>query len=137
GALATLGLLFANRMIQLPEDERTTRAATVGRPSLGALAKAALGPRVLLLTAPWLIVFMLVGAFLTFASRVTASTLQLSGASTALAILGVGGLLVLGQLFWGRLADRHGRESIMLVGAVGFTLLMGVVVYAFFQTPAT
>src|SRR5207248_6811190 len=122
-------------MIQLPEDERSERrSAHVRRPPLAALVKAALGPRVLLLTAPWLIVFMLVGAFLTFASRVTASTLQLSGASTALAILGVGVLLVLGQLFWGRLADRHGRETIMLVGAAGFTLLMGVVVYAFFQT---
>src|SRR5205823_7221895 len=131
-------LLFANRMIQLPEDERAagTRAPHVGRPSLGALAKAALGPRVLLLTAPWLIVFMLVGAFLTFASRVASSTLQLSGSSTALAILGVGALLVVGQLFWGRLADKRGREVVMLVGAVGFVLLMGVVVYAFFDTPA-
>src|SRR5438094_32011 len=94
------------------------------------------GRKGVLLTGLGLIVFLLVGAFVTFLSRGT-STLQLSGASTALAILGIGALLVAGQLFWGRLADRHGREVIMLVGAAGFTVLMGVVVYAFFQTPAT
>jgi MFS family permease len=136
GALATGGLLFANRMIHLPERE-APRLDDTGRPSLRELVRAATNGRVLLLTAPWLIVFMLVGAFLTFLSRVTAATLKISGGQTALFVLGVGGLVIVGQLFWGRLADRHGRESIMLVGAAGFTVLMGVIAFAFFQTPAT
>ena len=136
GALATAGLLFANRMIRLPQEEASPAAPGEPRPSFRELVRAATKGPVLLLTAPWLIVFMLVGAFITFLSRITAATLQISGVQTAVAVMGIGGLLVVGQLFWGRLADRHGRESIMLVGAAGFTLLMGVIVYAFFQTPA-
>src|SRR5438067_9407633 len=43
GALATLGLLFANRMIKLPED-RHDPARKFERPPIRALARAALGP---------------------------------------------------------------------------------------------
>lgn len=134
GALATVGLLYANRAIALPPEARaheTQRGATVGE-----LMRAVGNPRILVLTAPWLIVFMLVASFITFFPRVT-EDLSLSGGSVALATLVVGALMLASQYFWGRLADRHGRESIMLVGACGFAALMGVIVYAYFQTGST
>lgn len=132
GALATLGLLYANRAISLPVEERSNRPED--RASVGKLARAVVNPRVLVLTAPWLIVFILVGSFITFFPRV-ADRLDLAGGSVALATLGVGVLMLASQYFWGRLADRHGRESIMLVGALGFAALMALISYAYFAAP--
>ena len=131
GALATVGLLYANRAIALPTEDRPARVDHGA--SLGELARAVANPRILILTAPWLIVFTLVGGFITFFPRV-ADRLDLAGGSVALATLAVGALMLASQYFWGRLADRHGRESIMLIGAVGFAALMGVIVYAFYAT---
>lgn len=129
GGLATLGLVFADRMIQLPAAQA---AGAQERPQVRQLLAAVSNPTVMLLNVPWLIVFMLVGAFIAFFFR-DAGTLQVPGGETALGIGGLGLLLVLSQLFWGRLADRFGREAIMLVGACGFAALMGVIVYAFFE----
>jgi MFS family permease len=135
GGLATLGLLFANRMV--PSDVESPKGGPDDvhdhRPSLAELGRALGKPRLLLLIVPWLIVFMLVGPFITFFPRV-GGDLQISGVTTALGVLAVGALLVGSQLFWGRLADKAGRERIMLVGAVGFALLMGIIVYGFFET---
>ena len=136
GALATAGLLFANRMIPANVEDRAEGGPIhEHRPSVAALAKALGEPRLMLLIVPWLIVFMLVGPFITFFPRV-GGDLQISGARTALGVLAVGALLVGSQLFWGRLADKLGRERIMLVGAIGFALLMGIIVLAFFETGA-
>lgn len=135
GALATAGLLYANRMIHFPQ-EPTMVANTGHRATLKDLGRALGNRELLLLTAPWLIVFMLVGAFITFFPRVT-DRLDISGGRTALGVLLVGALMLASQYFWGRLADRHGREAIMLVGAGGFALLMGIIVYAFYQTAST
>ena len=132
GALATVGLLYANRAISLPSEER--RADAGGGASIGQLARAVVNPRVLVLTAPWLIVFILVGSFITFFPRV-ADRLDITGGRVALATLLVGALMLASQYFWGRLADRHGRESIMLVGAVGFAALMALIAFAYFAAP--
>lgn len=131
GGLATAGLLYANRMLALPKETVTRKSAP---PSLKDLAAAVGNKDILLLTAPWLIVFMLVGSLITFFPRV-ADELNISGGATSLGILAIGVLLMASQLFWGRLADRHGREAIMLVGAAGFALLMGVIMFGFFESP--
>jgi MFS family permease len=134
GALATLGLLYANRVIQLPPADR---AAALGeRPSLRRTLRTMTNGRILLLVLPWLVVWMLVASVLAFSSRVTGA-LKVDTGNTILTVLGLGALLVIAQLFWGRLADRKGKEGIMLVGAVGLTLLMGTVVYAFFSVGTT
>jgi MFS family permease len=131
GALATLGLLYANRMLVLPEESpgEDARKPT----NVRDLVKAVGNKDVLLLTLPWLIVFTLIGALVAFFPRV-AQSLEISGARTSLAILVVGVLLLGSQLFWGRLADRYGREAIMLVGGLGFAALMGVIMLGFFET---
>lgn len=134
GALATLGLLFTNRLVDLPEDKVQKYLPA---PPIRALIRSVADKDVLLLTVPWLIVFMLVGPLITFFPRIAGGSLDISGATQSLGVLAVGGLLVVSQLFWGRLADRYGREAIMLLGAAGFTLLMGVIVYAFFETGST
>lgn len=131
GALATAGLVFADRMIQFP-PRTTETGAPAGRLDLRELLRAVSSPTVILLNIPWLIVFILVASLITFFFRDTGA-LDVPGGQTALAIAGIGVLVILSQVLWGRLADKFGRESIMLVGAVGFTSLMGVIVYAFFE----
>lgn len=138
GGLATAGLLFANRMIPrgldvLNPGGGASTAAAEHRPSVKELGKAIGQPRLMLLVVPWLIVFMLVGPFITFFPRISGG-LQISGTRTAVGVLAFGVLLLVSQLVWGRLSDKMGRERIMLVGAVGFALLMGVIVLAFFET---
>jgi len=78
---------------------------------------------VLLVTLPWLAIYMLIGTVLVFlASAVSGakiSTVELA------ALIGVGGLvLILTQPLFGRFADRFGRIRMMGVGATGFVLLM-------------
>jgi MFS family permease len=133
GVMATAGLLFANQMIQLPPQERPIIRDLHHRASLRDLVQALRNRRLVLLVLPWLIVFMLVAALVTFLPRVTNEALNLSGGVTALGILISGALFVVAQLVWGWLADRVSREGVMLVGAFGFAALMGVVVYVFLQ----
>jgi MFS family permease len=74
---------------------------------------------VLLVTLPWLVIYVLIGTALVFigpaAEGAGISTTLLAGV-----IAGGGVLLVLTQPYYGRLADRHGRTRLMTVGAVGF-----------------
>lgn len=130
GALATIGLLYTNRMLRLPVEASTGAAP----PTLRDLVRSVGNRHIILLTLPWLIVYVLVGAFVTFFPRVS-SDLAISGGATALAIIVVGVLLMASQVFWGRLADRYGREGIMVIGGAGFALLIGIIVFAFFEAP--
>lgn len=93
---------------------------------LGAIYRALSRRSVLLVTLPWLVIYMLLGTGFIF----------LGGASTGIgvpdqelaAIIGGGGvLLLLTQPYFGRLADRYGRMRLMVVGTFGF---VGVLVCA-------
>jgi MFS family permease len=78
---------------------------------------------VLLVTLPWLVIYMLIGTALVFLGS-AASGVGIPSTELA-AIIGGGGLvLVLTQPTFGRLADRLGRMRMMTVGAAGFVLVM-------------
>jgi MFS family permease len=81
---------------------------------------------VLLVTLPWLVIYMLIGYVLVFFGSAAKST-GLPLTYVALAIAGGGALLVLSQPQYGRLADRYGRTRMMTIGVVGF---VGVMVFA-------
>jgi len=93
---------------------------------------------ILLLTLPWFIVFMIIGAVMTFLTVSTSqgvlniSPLMLSGI-----IGGAGVILILTQVFYGRLSDRYGRLLIMVVGTVGFVGLMTVIGIGYGLAPTT
>lgn len=92
-------------------------------PGLGRLLRSAFQRAVLVVTLPWLVIYCLIGTALVFlgpaASGIGVSRLYLAGG-----IGGAGGLLVLTQPYFGRLADRRGRTRMMTVGAIGFGLVM-------------
>jgi MFS family permease len=80
---------------------------------------------VLLVTLPWLAIYMLIGTALVFLGS-AASGLGVSSYVLAAAIAVGGLILVLTQPYFGRLADRFGRMRLMTVGTVGFVLLMAL-----------
>ncbi|MFG1529766.1 MAG: MFS transporter [Thermoplasmata archaeon] len=74
---------------------------------------------VLLVTLPWLVIYMLIGTAFVFLGT-SASGVGIPPLDLALAI-GLGGLLLVGtQPAFGRLADRFGQQRLMIVGTVGF-----------------
>ncbi len=74
---------------------------------------------VLLVTLPWLVIYMLIGTAFVYLGT-SAAGIGIPPLDLALAI-GVGGLLlVVTQPTFGRLADRFGQLRLMLVGTVGF-----------------
>ena len=90
---------------------------------LGPVLRSVFRRSVLLVTLPWLAIYMLIGTALVFLG-ISANGIGISPIYLG-ALIGVGGsLLVLTQPYFGRLADREGRMRMMAVGATGFVALM-------------
>lgn len=86
---------------------------------LRRIYRAAFRRSVLLVTLPWLVIYMLLGTLFVFLGSASTGA-GLSAPTLALLIGGGGLLLLLTQPFFGRLADRFGRLRLMVVGTVGF-----------------
>ena len=83
---------------------------------------------ILLLTLPWFIVFMIIGAVLTFLTVSTSQGfLSIPPVLLSAGIVGVGIVLIVTQVFYGRLSDRYGRLPIMIIGTIGFVGVMTVI----------
>ena len=93
---------------------------------VGKVVRAAFGRGVLLVTLPWLVIYMLIGTALIFLAK-AAHGLDVSTDYLAAAIGGGGAVLVVTQPTFGRMADRWGKMRLMTVGAVGF---LGVMLFA-------
>lgn len=78
---------------------------------------------VLIVTLPWLVIYMLIGTALVFLG-VSAGGLGISPLYLAAVIAVGGGLLTLTQPGFGRLADRFGAMPLMMVGTGGFVLVL-------------
>ena len=78
---------------------------------------------VLLVTLPWLVIYILIGTALVYLGP-SAGSLGLSRVYLAVAIAAGGSILVVTQPYFGHLADRRGRMPMMTVGATGFVAVM-------------
>ncbi len=78
---------------------------------------------VLLVTLPWLVIYVLIGTALVYLGP-SAGSLGIPREYLALAIAGGGSILVITQPYFGHLADRQGRMRMMTVGATGFVAVM-------------
>ncbi|MCI4360760.1 MAG: MFS transporter, partial [Thermoplasmata archaeon] len=87
---------------------------------------------VLLVTLPWLVIYLLLGTVFVFLG--TSATGAGISTTWLAAIIGGGGLLLLlTQPGLGRLADRFGRTRMMLIGTAGFVgVLIGAALLAKF-----
>jgi len=117
-AVLAVGLVVAGRLV---------RGVAPGPRSpsyrFGPVLRSVFRRGVLLVTVPWLVIYMLIGTALVFLG-VSASGIGVSPIYLGALIGGGGCLLVLTQPYFGRLADRHGRTRMMSIGAGGFVALM-------------
>jgi len=115
GALALLaGLLLAWFLVR-----GVPLAAPVRANPVGQIFRSAFRRSVLLVTLPWLVVYMLIGYVLVFVGSAATGT----GFPLSYIAAGIGGggfLLVISQPRFGRLADRYGRTRLMTIGVGGF-----------------
>ncbi len=117
-AAIAAGLLAARRLLR-------GRVAPVARSTFpfARIVRQAVRPTVLVVTLPWLAIYALLGTALVFLGP-AASGVGIPPGELAVAI-GLGGsALVVTQPYFGRLADRAGRTSMMTVGAGGFVLVL-------------
>jgi MFS family permease len=124
GAMALFGCVYCLLNITEPKKydvlSKKIRFDTI----IGVLKQRA----ILLLTLPWFIVFMIIGAVLTFLTVSTSQgVLMISPVFLSAGIGGAGIVLILTQVFYGRLSDRYGRLPIMIIGTIGFVGLMTVI----------
>jgi MFS family permease len=120
--LLALGFLFSWRTTRHDPDP----AGGVGGLRVGYLLRTAVRRDVLVVTLPWLVIYLLLGTLFVFLG--TAATGAGVPALELAAVIGVGGsLLLVTQPLFGRMADRYGRFRLMAVGTVGF---VGVLVGA-------
>jgi len=117
-AILAGGLGFSAVLVRHQRVPRGSRAY-----SFGSVASHIFRKSVLLVTLPWLAIYMLIGTVLVF-FRPAASGAGIPAVELA-AIIAVGGLLlVVTQPLFGRLSDRFGRMRLMTTGATGFVLVM-------------
>lgn len=93
---------------------------------LRAVYSAIARPSVLLVTLPWLVIYMLLGVGFVFLGS-AAGGLGVPNYELAILIGGGGLILLATQPTFGRMADRFGRTRLMVAGTVGF---VGVLVCA-------
>jgi MFS family permease len=119
--LLAAGVLLAARLSRgRPEPVHTEHF------DLRAIYTAIARPSVLLVTLPWLVIYMLLGVGFVFLGS-AAGGLGVPNYELA-ALIGGGGLILLAtQPTFGRMADRFGRTRLMVAGTVGF---VGVLVCA-------
>ena len=89
----------------------------------GRIVRSAFRRPVLVVTLPWLVIYSLLGTVLVFLGP-AAGGVGIRPGWLAVAIGGVGSVLVVTQPAFGRLADRLGRTTMMTVGAAGFGLAL-------------
>jgi MFS family permease len=124
GAMALFGCVYCLLNITEPKKDDVLRKKIRFDTILGVLKQRS----ILLLTIPWFIVFMLIGAVMTFLTVSTSQgVLTISPLVLSAIIGGAGIVLILTQVFYGRLSDKYGRLPIMIVGTIGFVGLMTVI----------
>lgn len=115
GAVALLaGLTLAWALVR-----HIPRIAPIRGTSISLILHSAFSRGVLLVTLPWLVVYMLIGYVLVFVGTASAGV-GLPDTYIAAAIATGGAFLVLTQPRFGHLADRYGRTRMMNTGVVGF-----------------
>ena len=123
GIMAMAGLVYSAFMISEPKKQDLLAKKIRFRNIIAVLKQRS----ILLVTLPWFIVFMIIGAALTFLTVSTSQgVLSIPPIYLAGLIAGGGVFLILTQVLYGRLSDKYGRLPIMLVGTVGFVGIMTV-----------
>jgi MFS family permease len=112
------GLLFVRTILRRYPPTVRPRAARTPFPLARVFRKD-----VLVVTLPWLVIYMLIGTALIFVG-ISAGGVGIPPIYLAVIIAVGGGLLTVTQPGFGRLADRFGAMPLMMVGTGGFVLVL-------------
>lgn len=104
---------------------RGDRERTVGGQAIdiGFLLRTAVRRDVLVVTLPWLVIYLLLGTLFVFLGA-AATGAGVPALELAAAIGGGGSLLLVTQPLLGRAADRFGRFRMMAIGSAGFVAIL-------------
>ena len=134
GIMASAGFVYSYINITEPEKGSYLFEKIHFRSILDVLKQRS----IILLTLPWFIVFMLIGAAMTFLTVSTSQGIIMISPVVLATIILVGGLfLIITQIIYGRLSDKYGRLPIMFVGTIGFVGLMAVIGIGYVFSPTT
>lgn len=113
--LGVLGLAVSWPTVREPQGHQAQKISA----DLTDVIKVGGERDVLLVLAPWLIVFMFLASFTSFIERLS-ETIGLTGLQTALSLAVLTIVLLAANVGYGRLSDRFGRGPFILLGAWGF-----------------
>jgi MFS family permease len=134
GAMAVFGCIYCFLNITEPKKYDVLAKKIRFSNIIGVLKQRS----ILLLTLPWFIVFMIIGAVMTFLTVSTSQgILTISPVLLSAIIVAAGIVLIVTQVIYGRLSDKYGRLPIMVVGTVGFVGLMTVIGLGYGLAPTT
>ena len=123
GIMALVSLIYSAFLITEPKKQDII-AKKINFRNIAAVLRQR---SILLVTLPWFVVFMIIGAALTFLTVSTSQGALMIQPVTLATFIAIGGVfLILTQIFYGRLSDKYGRLPIMIVGTIGFVGIMTV-----------
>ena len=134
GTMAAFGFVYSYINITEPKREDFVSEKI----KFNSIIKVLKQRSILLLTLPWFIIFMIIGAGMTFLTVSTSQgALQISPLLLSGIIFAAGIVLISTQIFYGKLSDKYGRIRIMAVGTIGFVGLMFVIGMGYVLSPST
>jgi MFS family permease len=134
GAMAIFGFVYSTLNITEPKKYDVLSKNI----RFGNIIKVLRRRSVLLLTLPWFIIFMIIGAVMTFLTVSTSQgTIQIPPLLLSAIIFAAGIVLISTQVFYGKLSDKYGRFPIMLIGTIGFVGVMSVIGLGYLVSPTT
>ncbi len=133
GVLGLVAWLWAS--LNVTEPHRA--AHLTSEISFRAVASVIRQRNVILLIAPWFIIYLLVSTMLTFTSKAGTQELGLTGRDLAVLLGGGGTIFLVTQFVYGWASDHYGRTKIMIVGTVGIVGIMLTVGGVFLGAPAS
>ncbi|MHB8606137.1 MAG: MFS transporter [Thermoplasmatota archaeon] len=138
GSLAALGLAYAFFAVVDPKGARGSEESGASHHEVPKLSAVLANPRLVVLSLSWFMVFIFIGTVVAYFGRATtAAGSRTAGGTVAIALIVFGGVFVLSQTVFGRLADRWGRARAMLLGAFGFLGLMAAILVGALVGPRT
>lgn len=115
GILALICLIYAYFALEEPDKESHIAEEI----NFGHVTSVLRQKSILLLMIPWLIIYLFIGAILTFASVAGVKGMNIPATYVGLALGGAGVIFLSTQIFFGKMSDKYGRAPIMFLGVIG------------------
>jgi MFS family permease len=126
GLLGAAGCIYIHFSVREPARGKFT----VKRLDAGHILSVFRSRAVILLTLPWLMMYIMIGGGLAFAG-LEGSNYNIPAWLVGAGMAGLCAVLLSTQRFFGRLSDKHGRMPLMLTGVTGIggLVILGGVIY--------